>query len=210
MGDIGPGVLPREWCANLTAALTGIPPEHNEERLRQFAAFWTEAQQRSGGSLNWALQLASRQELNDLLAALQTEPVAVQRKKRSGGMMKTDKSFWLEPLRLLLNSAADLPPPGSSCCYCWGPGGLRACDGAEDEAGNAVPCEQGNYVHHYCFIAVSCVFEEFDAGRRCRECARRQLVALCKKTPMAELFACLNKAGVNTKGNVSPCAHAQP
>ena len=77
MCDIGPGLLPREWCANLTAALTGIPPEHNEERLRQFAAFWGETQQRSGGSLNWALNLATREELNDLLAALQAEPVAL-------------------------------------------------------------------------------------------------------------------------------------
>ena len=93
MGDIGPGLLPREWCANLTAALTGLPPEHDEERLRQFAAFWREAQQRSGGSLNWALQLASREELNDLLAALQANPVPGQRKKRSGGMINTDKSF---------------------------------------------------------------------------------------------------------------------
>ena len=79
MPDIGPG-LSRDWCANLIATLSNIPVENDEERLRQFAFGYVEAQ-RLGGSLNLAVQLASREELNTLLAALQAEPVPLKTKK---------------------------------------------------------------------------------------------------------------------------------
>ena len=82
MPDIGPG-LSRDWCANLIATLSNIPVENDEERLRQFASSYLDAQRfgRFGGSLNLAVQLASREELNTLLAALQAEPVPLKTKK---------------------------------------------------------------------------------------------------------------------------------
>ena len=43
MADIGPG-LSRDWCANLVATLSNIPLENDEERLRQFASGYLEAQ----------------------------------------------------------------------------------------------------------------------------------------------------------------------